>query len=173
MHHDTRFNNDFAFSSFGKIIIACINHPSSWHDANVSVALARKVIKDLDPYAFCVDKGFPTSGDLYGRFLGPYSKTVRRLAPNLKKQLLDQANVYTSLRQASEWKVRALQGTFSRLTTASRAILLLHILRTDLMGLNQIAAILNPEYEQYIVLEGYDRISRYFYNDDNCITDEE
>ena len=31
---------------------------------------------------------------------GPYSRrAVRRLAPNLKKQLLDQANVYTSLRR--------------------------------------------------------------------------
>ena len=53
-HLDTRCNNVFAFSSFGKIIFACINHSGSCYDANVSVALARKVIKDLDPYAFSV-----------------------------------------------------------------------------------------------------------------------
>ena len=30
------------------------------------------------------------------------------------------------------------------------------------MGINQIATVFNPEYEQYINLEGYDRIARYF-----------
>lgn len=42
------------------------------------------------------------------------------------------------------------------------------------MGLNQIATVFNPEYEQYINLDGYDRIARYFYNDDNCgVSDED
>ncbi len=37
------------------------------------------------------------------------------------------------------------------------------------MGFNQITTVVfNPEYEQYINLDGYDRIARYFYNDDNC-----
>ncbi len=35
------------------------------------------------------------------------------------------------------------------------------------MGVNQIATVFNPEYEQYINLDGYDRIARYFYIEDN------
>jgi hypothetical protein len=34
------------------------------------------------------------------------------------------------------------------------------------VGLNQIATVFNPHYEQYINLDGYDRIARYFYNED-------
>ena len=30
------------------------------------------------------------------------------------------------------------------------------------MGLNQIKTVFDPEYEQYINLEGYDRISQYY-----------
>ena len=147
--------------------------------------LAKKVINTLDPYALCVDKGFPRSGDLFDRFVGPFSKkAARKLAPLLRRQLLDRANIYTSLRQVSEWGMRALQGTLARLTTRLTSdskkrhdlivsIVLLHNLRTDLMGVNQIATVFNPEYEQYINIDGYDRIARYFYNDDSAVEEEE
>ena len=80
--------------------------------------------------------------------------------------------------------MRALQGTFARLTTSLTSdskkrhdlilsIVLLHNLRTDLMGVNQIATVFNPEYEQYINIDGYDRIARYFYNDDSAVEEEE
>ena len=71
-HHDTRCNNVFAFSSFGKIIFACINCPGSWHDTAVLALLIRKAMRSLDPYSLCVDKGFPRSGDLFDRFVGPF-----------------------------------------------------------------------------------------------------
>jgi hypothetical protein len=166
----------FAFSPTGKIFFACINHPGSWHDATVSLALARTVIERLDPFALCVDQGFPRSGELFGRFVGPYSKSsMKKIAPNLRAPLVHQTNVYTSLRQASEWGMRALQGTFTRLTTRltsdSRkrhdlilSVVLLHNFRTEVMGVNQIATVFNPEYEQYINCDGYDRIARYLSN---------
>lgn len=34
--------------------------------------------------------------------------------------------------------------------------------QTKLVGLNQIATVFNPHYEQYFNFENYDRISRYF-----------
>ena len=69
--------------------------------------------------------------------------------------------------------MRALQGTFCRLKsrlTSNKlkrkaiivSIALLHNYRTEEVGLNQIATIFNPEYEQLINLENYDRIARYF-----------
>ena len=74
--------------------------------------------------------------------------------------------------------MRALQGTFtrlkSRLTSNNRmrklvieTIVLLSNFRTAHVGLNQIATVFNPHYEQSINLDGYDRIARYFHNDND------
>jgi hypothetical protein len=106
--------------------------------------------------------------------VGPLTKKmIKKLAPNLRQYLIDTSNIYVSLRQASEWGMRALQGTFSRLKgrlTSNHfkrgriilAIILLHNFRTHVAGLNQIATVFNPHYDQYINLDGYDRIARYF-----------
>jgi hypothetical protein len=82
-------------------------------------------------------------------------------------------NQKVSLRQAAEWGMRALQGTFCRLKSRLMSdvdvrhdtilsCILLHNFRTHEVGLNQIATVFNPEYEQFIIIEGYDRISNYF-----------
>ena len=42
------------------------------------------------------------------------------------------------------------------------AIALLHNFRTKYVGLNQIATVFNPHYEQYINFAGYDKIRRYY-----------
>lgn len=87
------------------------------------------------------------------------------------------AKYYVSLRQAAEWGMRALQGTFtrlkSRLTANSRTrgliietIILLSNFCTVHIDKNHIATVFNLHYEQYINLDGYDRIARYFYNED-------
>ena len=71
--------------------------------------------------------------------------------------------------------MRALQGTFprlkSRLTSDKQkrhdlilSIVLLHNFRTDCIGLNQIATVFNHHYEQFINVDGYDRIARYYDN---------
>jgi hypothetical protein len=173
-YHDTMCNNVFAFAPTGKIIFASINNPGSWHDAQVAYKLIQTVIERCHMYAFCVDQGFPRSGPLHDKFIGPISaKTRRKLAPNLVNLLLEKHNRAISLRQASEWGMRALQGSFSRLKsrlTSSKtkrqeilhAIVLLHNFRTEYVGLNQITTVFNPQYEQYVALDGYDRIARYF-----------
>ena len=87
--HDTCCNNVFAFSPEGKAIWAAINHPGSWHDAQVCASLIRYV----------VEQGFPRSGALTDIFVGPFSKKKRRrLAPELREVLLERCTVYTSLR---------------------------------------------------------------------------
>ena len=42
------------------------------------------------------------------------------------------------------------------------SIILTHNFRTHEVGLNQIATVFNPEYDQIMNIEGYDRIARYF-----------
>jgi hypothetical protein len=174
-HHDTTINNTFLFLPTGKIGFACTNFPGSWHDTTVSAQLIRVVIECIGIYCICVDQGFPRSGELYGRFVGPISRRLRaQLAPALRDVVMQQHAVYVSLRQASEWGMRALQGTFSRLKSRltsnkmkrgllMQCVVLLHNFRTAHVGLNQIATVFNAHYEQYINLETYDRIARYFH----------
>ena len=108
--------------------------------------------------------------------MGPYSKKfLKKLDAVVRELLLERIHRYISLRQSAEWGMRALQGTFtrlkSRLTSNNRmrkliieTVILLSNFRTAHVGLNQIATVFNPHYEQVINLDGYDRIARYFYN---------
>ena len=175
-YHDTMVNNVFAFAPTGKIIHACINFPGSWHDSSVCFSLIKKVIDEVDGFALCVDQGFPKSGLLYDKLVGPLSRRAKAaLAPIIRDYLIRKHEIYISLRQASEWGMRALQGSFcrlkSRLTSNKRkrhliilCIVLLHNYRTEFVGLNQIATVFNEEYEQCINLSGYDRIAKFFEN---------
>jgi hypothetical protein len=170
-YHDTTVNNVFAFAPNGKIIFAAINYPGSWHDSTVVHGLVDLVLKHIGTYAMCVDQGFPRSGALHDKFVGPLSKKARRrLAPEVREYILELIAIYISLRQSSEWGMRALQGSFSRLKSRLTSdkkkswnilmcICLLHNLRTHYVGLNQIAIVFNPEYEQYIQVDTYDRIA--------------
>lgn len=167
-------NNVFCFAPTGKIIAACINYPGSCHDTQVAEKFIDIVVDTVGPYKICVDQGFPRSGRLFDKFVGPMSvKTRNNIAPVLRRLVMQRHNVYVSLRQSSEWGMRALQGSFtglrSRLTSESDkifetiyAIVLLHNFRTQYVGLNQITTVFSAEYEQVINIDGYDRISRYY-----------
>jgi len=173
---DTTVNNIFLFGPDGIIRFACFNYPGSMHDGQVSYLLVREVINKIGPYKACVDQGFARSGELYDRFVGPISrKRLQKIARHLRPLLVARSHRYTSLRQAIEWGMRGLQGSFSRLTSRLstykhtrrniiHSILLLHNLRTHHIGLNQIKTVFNPEYEQYIHMGNYDKIHRYFAN---------
>ena len=175
-HHDTMCNNVFCFAPTGKIIYSCINFPGSFHDSQVAVGLINVVLEHIGPYKICLDQGFPRSGDMFDKFVGPMSQRTRdNLAPAMRQMLLQRHNMYVSLRQSSEWGMRALQGTFTRLKsrlTSNKlkrkyiigSILLLHNFRTHYVGLNQIATVFNPLYEQYLNIDNYDRIARYYDN---------
>ena len=104
-----------------------------------------------------------------------FQRTRDNLAPAMRQMLLQRHNMYVSLRQSSEWGMRALQGTFSRLKYRLPSdklkrkyiigsIVLLHNFRTHYVGLNQIATVFNPLYEQYVNIDNYDRIARYYDN---------
>jgi hypothetical protein len=107
-------------------------------------------------------------------FVGPMSRRAwRGVAAAVKDQLKLKIQIYISLRQASEWGMRALQGTFARLkcrltsnhvyrTEIISLVILLHNFRTTHVGLNQISTVFNKHYEASININGYDRISRYY-----------
>jgi hypothetical protein len=173
-HRDTMCNNVFAFAPTGKIIFADTNYPGSWHDSTVCRALMRVVVDRIGPFAFCVDQGFRRSGEMYGKFVGPLSQTTRQqLAPVLRDLYIRKHAHYTSLRQASEWGMKGLQGTFTRLKSRLtsnhtkrgciiKCIVLLSNFRTHFVGWNQIKTGFDPHYDAFVRIENYDRILRYF-----------
>jgi hypothetical protein len=78
--------------------------------------------------------------------------------------------------------MRGLQGTFPRFkkrlpgnafkhSLVIQSMVLLHNFRTEIMGLNQIRTVFDTEYEKYISLHGYDRIRRYYFNNDDVYDD--
>ncbi len=171
---DTMINNVFSYCPDGKVFIAAINFPGRWADGSVSVWLLQSIRKRIGSYTICVDQGFPHSGYSWNILVRPMHEwSVRRWHPGIQDYLLRLSNVYTSLWQASEWGMRGLQGSFScikkclhthcsqkRLVVES--IVLIHNFRSEIVGPNQIKTVLDPEYEGYINLEGYDRISQYW-----------
>jgi hypothetical protein len=74
--------------------------------------------------------------------------------------------------------MRSLQGTFPRCKKrlpgnawkhkkVIQSNVLIHNFRTELVGLNQISMVFDPEYERYINLSSYDRIKRFYFQDDD------
>ena len=127
-------------------------------------------------FKICVDQGFPRSGDADGILVGPYSqRSAARLSPILRPYLLKLSDAYVSLRQASEWEMRGLQGSLPRfkhrlpgnkkkMKYIIQSMVFIHNFRTHLMGCNQIKTEFDQEYERVITLNGNDRISRYYFN---------
>ncbi len=53
------------------------------------------------------------------------------------------------------------------------SIVLIDNICTELVGLNQIKTVFDPEYESYISIEGYDRISQYYLRPDDCESEDD
>jgi hypothetical protein len=84
-HHDAMINKGFCFAPTDEIIHAYINFPDSWYDSQVASYFIRLVVNNIGDYKICVDQGFPRSGDLLNKFVGPISRRARRnLEPSFK-----------------------------------------------------------------------------------------
>ena len=178
-------NNFHAYGPDGKVFFCALNFPGSWADASVTARFLPFIKERIGSYKIVVDQGFPRRGSAYGVLVGPVSRrSARRLHRDVRDYLLRISNIHTSLRQASEWGMRGLQGTFprckKRLPSDSEKrrlvlenIILIHNFRTELVGLNQIKTVFDVEYERIQTLSGYDRISQYYFCPGDYNTDEE
>ena len=156
---DTTVNNVLAYGPDGKVFLSALNFPGSWTDGKMSAHFIEFIKRKIGRYKICVDQGFPRQGEAYGILVGPISRrTARGLHRDVRDYLLKISNIHTSLRQASEWGMRGLQGTFPRLKSrlpydkkkrrlVLETIVFIHNLRTDIVGMNQIKTVFFPEYE--------------------------
>ena len=179
-YKDTRCNNVFLFTPDGKIRSASINAPGSNHDTTVAITIMRRCLRKLKPLGkiVMVDKGFPRSGIFQDVLVGPLGKkTIRKFRRLLTVEQFEGKvslhHTYTSLRQAAEWGMRGLQGSFPRLRTRLTSdsevrkeiifsICLLHNFRVSFVGISQIATVFGDENDKYINIDGYDKIARYY-----------
>ena len=171
---DTMVNNIIAYGPDGKVFFCGLNFPGSWADGSVTARFLPYIVQRIGNYKICVDQGFPRSGLAQDILVGPIPpRSARHLHRDVSDYIIPVSNVYTSLRQASEWGMRGLQGSFPRckkrlpIDSFTRrlvleAIIFIHNFRTELVGSNQIQSVFDPEYERVITLEGYDRISQYY-----------
>ncbi len=128
----------------------------------------------IGDYKICADQGFLHSGDATGILVGPIpERSAQQLHSAVRDNLIRLSNVYMSLRQASEWGMRGLQGTFlcckKRLPSDKdkcccilECIILVHNFQTEIVGHNQISMVFVPEYELVINIHGYNRIRKYY-----------
>jgi len=170
-HSDTTINNVFCFSPEGKVIYCSLNNPGSYHDTKCCAKFIGEYEDKMHGFKICADQGFPLSSD---RFCGPMSDIqINNLHPLLKDVKIQESNRYVSLRQAAEWGMRALQGSFSRLNCRLPSdmvkrkdillsIVLLHNFRTELVGYNQIKTVFADGYTGLIQPGNYDRIRKYY-----------
>lgn len=140
----------------GEIIFCSLNAPGSWHDSRVAANIYRKLIEDTPENHFLIaDTAFPrTLQSIQGRIHAPM-KQGEKLPDNPRdraKALALNADL-VNCRQAAEWGMRAIQGSFGRLKiplpisnekrrkTLLQVVFRLHQVRVQLVGINQIQTV--------------------------------
>ncbi|KAG8714382.1 hypothetical protein FRC08_011989 [Ceratobasidium sp. 394] len=145
------------------IIEAWINTPGSWHDVRVATLGVYDMLIDNTPdgYFVLTDSAFLTNDErLSPKIHTPLKRNTR--FPGLSKEESlehwDYSNAVVSARQAVEWGMRAIQGSFARLRMPLSATdkegrgrlietcLRLHNVRTSLVGINQIRTVYLPKW---------------------------
>ena len=115
MHYCSNILN---FAPNGNILHAILNAPGSWHDSNIAERLYRKLIHNTPP-GFCIvsDTAFPRcTNRLDYRIVAPMKRGD--CVPDNPRdyaclKIFNEQLV--SARQAAEWGMRLIQGSFSRL----------------------------------------------------------
>ncbi|KAG9095375.1 hypothetical protein FS749_010561 [Ceratobasidium sp. UAMH 11750] len=153
-------SNVIVFAPNGTILSVVLNAPGSWHDVRVAQRVFDQLI-DSTPDDFFVlgDSAFPPLGDGPRQRIKTPLKRGRCIPGTTheeREESLRMSNVITSVRQAVEWGMRAIQGSFGRLRLPLdandgewRARILetcmrLHNVCTTLVGINQIHTVYLP-----------------------------
>jgi hypothetical protein len=150
-------SNLFAFAPDGTIIHATVNAPGSWHDSAISTNLYTELIDNTpEGYYLIADTAFTTTrADLAPKLRTPPKKDFVRYSCDPRAAMLE-IKFYEQLvsaRQAAEWGMQCLQGSFGRLKMPMPAddaqfrqllIMLcarLHNARARIVGINQIRTV--------------------------------
>jgi hypothetical protein len=154
--------NIFVFAPDGTLIHATLNAPGSWHDAAVSRELFRQLLHETPmEYWIIGDTAFPTSDDMQGRIVTPPKSSFNNYPtdPDECWRFIAFCEELVSARQAAEWAMRCLQGSFGRLRVPMPAddaeyryrllevCCRLHNVQTRLEGINQIKTVYEAQQQ--------------------------
>lgn len=165
-----------------------MNAPGSWHDSRIATGIYDK-LKELTPdgYYLVADSAFPRgSRAIHGRIQAALKENARLPTNPVDREAKLRFNrELVSCRQAAEWGMRCIQGSFGRLRLplevhdgdARRDLLevcvRLHNVRTRLVGINQIKNTFMPIWREtddlwetfgealLTDIHAYDRVSRF------------
>ena len=146
-------SNIFVFGPDGLILFAVLNAPGSWHDAQVARSLFEK-LDTLPPwYTLLADSAFPSHNV---HLQVPFKEGAALPADEEERQFqLSSNNAIIAARQAAEWGMRSLEGTFGRLkvplsvdsvhrSVTLNLVMRLHQLRVRRIGISQIRSVYYP-----------------------------
>lgn len=112
-------SNILAFGPDGTIFHATMNAPGSWHDVAVSRFLYRHLLEDTPPnYYLAADTAFATSNqEIRDKLRTPPKAGFTGFSPNptIALQQVAYNEQLVSAKQAAEWGMGTLQGSFFRL----------------------------------------------------------
>ncbi|KAI8893275.1 hypothetical protein BC833DRAFT_636851 [Globomyces pollinis-pini] len=102
------------FGADGTIIWMCHNNPGSWNDAETSREFQERLLdNDYCPdqtMGVVSDSAFPVSASLFTRIETPLkSGDIDRIPLHLRHNALAKSNAITSIRQAAEWGMGAVE----------------------------------------------------------------
>jgi hypothetical protein len=146
-------------SSDGIIRWAAVNYPGSWHDSTIArplfVQLEAKSLPIPNDHYILADSAFRQKGHLATLIRTPLNQKQYLQADQEAREA--HRNV-VSIRQAAEWAVRDIKGTYPRVrgtlptnNEKRQQILVLALLlsnfRTRLLGLSQVRSVYNAHRE--------------------------
>lgn len=142
-----------ALSRIGEIIAASINHPGSYHDSRISWPIYDRLEEDTpETFWIAADSAFPHN---VKRIQGKIYASLKSGARVRQDQVKFFQEV-VSFRQAAEWGMRAIQGSFGRLRlpldvddAPGRLVLLetvfrMYQVRVRMVGINQLKSVYSP-----------------------------
>ena len=152
--HSHFITNLFVFGADGRIIKCVLNCPGTLHDSTLAnwggVYSKMEEVYERTQGKVCVDSAFEASSNAY------LIKSATDLTQCKTRKEIRIALQATSLRQAAEWGMRAIQSAFPRLKDVLRfeekgerriilqLVPLLYNMRLELVGLNQLRNVYAP-----------------------------
>lgn len=114
--HATLVTGCFCFGVDGTIVWGKHNIVGSWNDGDVSrefqQKLADEALNEID-HGVLSDSAFPVRGDMFTRILTPLKEGELEKQPrHLQGAILAMSNAITSLRQAAEWGMGAVEKVY-------------------------------------------------------------
>jgi hypothetical protein len=120
--HSVLVTNCFCFGADGTIVWAKMNCPGSWNDGEMSRTFREKLLNpalSLQTHGVVADSAFPVSGTMLDRIEGDIDRSylllTYRIPEEYRAQSLACSNAVTSIRQAAEWGMGAVDKSFRRL----------------------------------------------------------